>query len=193
MKNLTIKDLNKRLTTHNALHCVLILALGTWVCLQAYELNKFQDRFSHHVNKVHEQEGAQVDKDIIWLQDNDLRIEEQQVDLREQVESMSQELLLLQQSRTRIVRVTAYHPKNKTGALATPIVTGRTAAISPKCRELLGRTVYVPNHGVWVIEDLTSPTMDKVHKNVCTLDLAIPDTVPTSRVGNKQQQITLID
>lgn len=181
----TVRQLNKSLRVFR----IIVAACFALNLVGFFCIGEMLLTFNGHIQEL----VTVTDKDIAWLQDNNLRIEEQQVDLRDQLEGLSQELLLLQQSRTVLVRITGYHPKSKTGALARPIVIGRTAAISPRCRELLGRTVYVPGIGMRVIEDLTSPSVDKVHKNMCTLDIAVPSDTPTSKIGNKSETIILVE
>ena len=92
----------------------------------------------------------------------------------------------------REVRVTGYIPTGNKTAIGEDVVVGRTAAISPACLELLGKTVYIHGHGVRYINDLTNPRADKKY-DMCTVDLAVPTKKHAFSVGNNVSKLVQID
>jgi hypothetical protein len=94
--------------------------------------------------------------------------------------------------KVRHMRVTGYIPANNSkGALGEHVVIGKTAAVSRKCMDLLGDTVYIEGHGVWKINDLTAKWLDDKHK-VCTIDLAVPNKTEARKIGNNIHKVVRI-
>lgn len=131
---------------------------------------------------------------ITDLQENLHAVEEQHItNMGELVEIVDS----LRQTRVREMRVTGYHPKRVHGgattALTTPIVPGHTVAVSPACRDWLGLEIYIDGIGIRNIEDLTSTSVDKKHPELCTIDVALPLSVPTKQVGNKVRRVVRLN
>lgn len=81
------------------------------------------------------------------------------------------------------MRVTAYHNHNgKKSALNEPVQSGRTAAVSPACIDLLGEKVYIEGHGIRYVNDLAAKWLDDKF-GVCTIDLAVGSKENTHKIG----------
>jgi 3D (Asp-Asp-Asp) domain-containing protein len=94
-------------------------------------------------------------------------------------------------TKVTTMRVTAYIPTGRKTALMEDVQVGYTAAVSPECIYLLGSTIYVRGYGIRYINDLTSDRLDKEH-DMCTLDLAVPNTHEAKKVGNKTHNVVRI-
>ena len=90
------------------------------------------------------------------------------------------------------IRVTGYIPTGNKTALGQNVIVGRTAAISPKCLDLLGSEVYIKGHGVRYINDITSDSVDEQH-NLCTIDLAVPTKKHAMDIGNNTSKLVRIN
>ena len=90
------------------------------------------------------------------------------------------------------IRVTGYIPTGNKTALGQNVIVGRTAAISPKCLDLLGSEVYIKGYGIRYINDITSDSVDK-QNNLCTIDLAVPTKEHATKVGNSTSRLVRID
>lgn len=77
------------------------------------------------------------------------------------------------------------------GALGTKVLPGRTAAVSPKCRSLLGNYIYVDGHGVFYCEDLTHPRLDE-ERGLCSVDLLKPTYAQAMGVGNEIRNVVVL-
>ena len=92
----------------------------------------------------------------------------------------------------REVRVTGYIPTGNKTALGQNVIVGRTAAISPKCLDLLGSEVYIKGYGIRYINDITSDSVDE-QNNLCTIDLAVPTKEHAMKIGNDSSRLVRID
>lgn len=99
------------------------------------------------------------------------------------------------ESRREIMmaRVTGYAAEpGKKGAIGKSIVPGGTAAVSRNCAHLLGKKIYVDQHGVYEVNDLTAKWIQEKFQ-VCTVDLARASEEEAQKVGNKQRKIVVLD
>lgn len=92
-----------------------------------------------------------------------------------------------------MARVTGYVAEpGKKGAIGKNIVPGGTAAVSRNCAHLLGKKIYVDQHGVYEVNDLTAKWIqDKF--NGCTVDLARASEEDAQKVGNHQRKVVVLD
>ena len=90
------------------------------------------------------------------------------------------------------IRVTGYIPTGNKTALGQNVIVGRTAAISPKCLDLLGSEVYIKGYGVRYINDITSDSVDE-QNNLCTIDLAVPTKKHAMDIGNNTSKLVRIN
>lgn len=89
-------------------------------------------------------------------------------------------------------RITGYYaePEAK-GALGTPVRSGGTAAVSRNCPQLLGEKIYIDQHGVWEVNDLTAEWVG-IKFGICTVDLAKPSVAEAQAVGNEIRTVVRI-
>lgn len=87
-------------------------------------------------------------------------------------------------------RITGYTAKaGKKGALGTPIRAGATAAVSRNCKFLLGHKVYIDQHGVFEVNDLTASWVHEKFEG-CTVDIAKPSKAEAKKVGTSIKEVT---
>ena len=91
-----------------------------------------------------------------------------------------------------LVRVTGYIPTGNNTAINEEVIVGYTAAVSPKCLELLGKKVYIKNHGVRRINDLTANWLDEKY-DICTIDLAVPDEEYAKNVTSTCTELVVLE
>ena len=97
----------------------------------------------------------------------------------------------LSKKNTYTVQVTAYTP-SKDETDSTPSLTalnkksrpGRTAAVGPNLRHLLGKMIYVPGKGTWHITDI---------KKRDGLDLMLPSKREAKEFGSKTLTIIVLE
>lgn len=89
-------------------------------------------------------------------------------------------------------RITGYYADpNKKSALGSNIRPGGTAAVSRNCSHLLGKKVYIDQHGLYDVNDLTAEWIGNKFDG-CTVDLARATEEEASKVGNATKQVTII-
>ena len=89
-------------------------------------------------------------------------------------------------------RITGYYAepsvKSATGEKIRP---GATAAVSRNCIFLLGEKVYVDQHGVFEVNDLTAAWVGEQFE-ICTVDLAQACPATARGIGNKIMTVVKI-
>ena len=87
------------------------------------------------------------------------------------------------------MRVTGYtYEHGKKSAIMDKIQADRTAAVSPKCIELLGEKIYVSGHGIRYVNDLTASWLDEKF-GICTIDLAVSSASDLKKIGNETKKV----
>ena len=87
------------------------------------------------------------------------------------------------------MRVTGYtYEHGKKSAIMDKIQADRTAAVSPKCIELLGEKIYVSGHGIRYVNDLTASWLDEKF-DICTIDLAVGSASDLKKIGNETKKV----
>lgn len=87
------------------------------------------------------------------------------------------------------MRVTGYtYEHGKKSAIMDKIQAGKTAAVSPKCIELLGEKIYVSGHGIRYVNDLTASWLDEKF-DICTIDLAVGSASDLKKIGNETKKV----
>jgi 3D (Asp-Asp-Asp) domain-containing protein len=119
----------------------------------------------------------------------------QSIDILQEYEQLT-ESLLKNISNLKTVRCTAsaYTPTKEEcddtpheTAILKKSVPGRTIAVSRDLSHLLGKTVYVENLGIRVVEDL----MNSRHKN--SVDILVSTKEEATTFGKKQIKLVVID
>ena len=95
-------------------------------------------------------------------------------------------------TKVREMRVTGYLPTNNKTALGEKVITGKTAAVSRNCIDLLGEKVYIQGIGIRYINDLTAEWLDDKY-GICTLDIAVPNKSSANKIGHKTRTVVHID
>lgn len=95
-------------------------------------------------------------------------------------------------TKVREMRVTGYLPTGNKTALGEKVITGKTAAVSRNCIDLLGEKVYIQGLGIRYVNDLTAKWLDDKYE-ICTLDVAVPDKSSANKIGNKTRIIVHIN
>ena len=95
-------------------------------------------------------------------------------------------------TKVREMRVTGYLPTGKKTALGEKVITGKTAAVSRNCIDLLGEKVYIQGIGIRYINDLTAEWLDDKY-GICTLDIAVPNKSSANKIGHKTRTVVHID
>lgn len=112
----------------------------------------------------------------------------------EELRSVFQDKISIESSEKLVTfkaRVTGYTAKpGQKGALGKPIVSGRTAAVSRNCTQLLGHKVYIDQLGVFEVTDLTAEWVGNRFNDVCTIDIARPNEEMAQRIGNELRHTT---
>jgi len=90
------------------------------------------------------------------------------------------------------MRITGYISSGQKTALMEDFISGWTAAVSPNCIHLLGEKVYIRNHGIRYINDITASWLDNVY-DTCTLDLAVPNIEEAIKIGNEIRTVVRLD
>lgn len=90
------------------------------------------------------------------------------------------------------VRVTGYVPTGNNTAINEEVIVGYTAAVSPRCLELLGHKVYIKNYGVRKINDLTASWLDEKY-DMCTIDLAVPTEEHAKQITNSDTELVVLE
>ena len=94
-------------------------------------------------------------------------------------------------TKVREMRVAGYLPTGNKTALGEKVITGKTAAVSRNCIDLLGETVYIQGIGIRYINDLTAEWLDDKY-GICTLDIAVPNKSSANKIGNKTRTVVHI-
>lgn len=89
------------------------------------------------------------------------------------------------------VRVTAYISDGRKSALNDTVQSGKTAAVSPACINMLGEKVYIEGHGIRYINDLTAKSLDD-RFGICTVDLAVGSKTEMSRIGSNIRTVVIL-
>lgn len=94
-------------------------------------------------------------------------------------------------TKVREMRVTGYLSTGKKTALGEKVITGKTAAVSRNCIDLLGEKVYIQGIGIRYINDLTAEWLDDKY-GICTLDIAVPNKSSANKIGHKTRTVVHI-
>lgn len=94
--------------------------------------------------------------------------------------------------KTYTVRISGYTPTGNKTAIGDTVKAGYTAAVSPKCMFMLGKKIYVENHGIRYVNDLTAKWLDDKFE-YCTIDLAVASETHAKKIGNTRSKVVILD
>lgn len=122
---------------------------------------------------------------------------EQEVVVNSYKDAFGEDIILYckDESRKELMeaRITGYCTEpGKKGAIGKAIIPGGTAAVSRNCSYLLGKKVYIDQHGIYEVNDLTARWIQDKFEG-CTIDLARASESEAQKVGNKRLQVTVLN
>lgn len=89
------------------------------------------------------------------------------------------------------VRVSHYIPNGNPTYTGGEVVPRKTAAVSPRCKHLLGKRIHIEDYGYRHVNDLTAAWLDNKY-SLCTIDVAVNSKEKAIKLGVTEKKITVI-